>query len=208
MGAGAAEDPAPRGCRRASRHEEGLGDPQGQSETRRRAQRFLHELGEEAGRDSLPCTAVHEDDQGAPQRVGRRGPEALRVHDRPVREVRAAIQVRSADAGRAGLPGVDARSEQEEPCRRDRRDADHARDRKEPEGRGRQGYRVEHSRRRKVHGSPDDPVFQGREFRRAEPDAVRVRELQRRSRQHREDAQGSRETGPRPEHSGSTMSRR
>ena len=39
---------------RASRHEEGLGDPQGQPETRRRAQRFLHEVGEEAGRDSLP----------------------------------------------------------------------------------------------------------------------------------------------------------
>ena len=39
--------------------------------------------------------------------------------------------------------------------------------------------RAEHPCRREVHGPADDPVLQGCEVRRAEPDAVRVRELQR-----------------------------
>ena len=47
--------------------EEGLGDPQGQSQARRRTQRFLPELGEEAGSRSLPAAAIHEERQGAEQ---------------------------------------------------------------------------------------------------------------------------------------------
>ena len=44
--------------------------------------------------------------QGAEESRRRRGLQALRGHDRALREVRQAVQLRSADAGRAGLPGV------------------------------------------------------------------------------------------------------
>jgi ABC-type amino acid transport substrate-binding protein len=49
--------------------------------------------------------------------------------------------------------------------------------------------RAERPRRREVHGSADDPVLPGRQVLRYEPHALRLRELQRRSGQHLEDAE-------------------
>ena len=56
-----------------------------------------------------------------------------------LQEVRAAVQLRSAHAGRAGLPGVDAQPGCKESRRRDRRDAGHARDRRGAQGRRHHG---------------------------------------------------------------------
>ena len=75
------------------------------------------------------------------------------------------------------------------------------------EGRRHHGRRSERPRRREVHGPADDPVLQGCEVRRAEPDAVRVRELQRGAGQYLEDAQGSGEARARSRQVGSTTSR-
>ena len=47
--------------------EDRLGDPQEQPAARRRAERVLCELGQEAGRRAVSAEAVHEDDQGAAQ---------------------------------------------------------------------------------------------------------------------------------------------
>ena len=91
----------------------------------------------------------------------------------------AEVRLRSDHARGAGLPGVAAQPERQEPRRRDRRHADHAGDRRGAEGRRHHADRAEHPRRREVHGQADDPVLQGREVQRVEPRAVRVRELQR-----------------------------
>ena len=66
------------------------------------------------------------------------------------------------------------------------------------QGRRHQRYRVEHPRRRQVHGPIDDAVLQGCEVRRAEPHAVRVCELQRRAGQYLENAYRSTEARARP----------
>ena len=135
MVAGAAQTQGARGHRAARADPEGLGHPQEQPAARGRSRRFLQRLGEEGGRGSLSPTAVHEDDQGAEQCRGQCRPEAFRADHRAVRQVWKAVQLRSADARRAGLPGIHARPEQEKPCRRDRRHADHAGDGASAEGR-------------------------------------------------------------------------
>ena len=57
--------------------------------------------------------------------------------------------------GRAGLPGIDARPERQEPRRRDRRDAGHAPDRQGADRRRHQPGRAQHPRRREVHAVHD-----------------------------------------------------
>ena len=81
--------------------------------------------------------------------------------DRAVQEVRRAVQPRLPADGGAGLPGVDAGPERQEPRWRDRRDAGHARDRKGTEGRRHHPDRAEHPRRREVHAVHDGSVLQG-----------------------------------------------
>ena len=97
-----------------------------------------------------------------------------------------------------GLPGIAAQPEREKPCRSDRRDAAHAGDRRANESGGCSPHRAEHPRRRQVHGSLDDQVCPGCEVQRRQSPAVRVRELQLRSRKRVEGTQGSRETRSRP----------
>ena len=65
-----------------------------------------------------------------------------------------------ADGG-AGVPGVDAGSERQEPGWRDRCDAGHASNRQAAERRRHQKGRAEHSRRREVHAVHDRSVLQG-----------------------------------------------
>ena len=64
VAAGAAEARRARRRRAAAADEKRLGDPQEQPAARRRAERFLCELGQEAGRRAVSAEAVHEDDQG------------------------------------------------------------------------------------------------------------------------------------------------
>ena len=111
--------------------------------------------------------ATATEDQQAPRDAGRH-----------LQEVRPTVQLRSSHAGCAGLSGVDAQPGGQEPRRRDRRDAGHARDRRGAQGGRHPAGRAEHPCRHQVHGPADDPVLQGREIRRAEPHAVRLRELQ------------------------------
>ncbi len=60
-------------------------------------------------------------------------------------------------------------------------------------------YRAQHPWRRQVHGPADDALLRQRKVQREEPDAVRVRELQRRAGQHRADAQRSGKSGLDPD---------
>ena len=168
-----------QGSCRARRRQDRLGDPQGQPRPARRDHGLLSRAPGEAGRGRVPARPVHEEDQADPEPVRWRGRKALRADDRAVSRVRRRVRLRSTDDGGAGLPGVAAEPECQEPGGSDRRHAGHAGD-----GQGtRRGRhppdRSQHSRRREIHGPADVAIFQGREVRRAEPRAVRLCGLQR-----------------------------
>ena len=96
------------------------------------------------------------------ERRGRRRAQEAGAVIELFQEVRRPVRPRLPADGRAGLPGIDAGSERQEPRRRDRRDAGHAADRQGAEGRRHQPARAEHPRRREVHAVHDRPLLQGR----------------------------------------------
>ena len=106
-------------------------------------------------------TPVSPERQVREERRGRRRAPEVAGGDRAVQEVRGAVQRRLPADGGAGLPGVDAGPERQEPGRRDRRDAGHAPNRQGTERRRHHRDRAEHPRRREVHAVHDGPVLQG-----------------------------------------------
>ena len=81
------------------------------------------------------------------------------------------VRPRLPSDGGAGLPGVDAGSECQEPGGCHRCDADHAADRQGAERRRHPADRAEHPRRREVHAVHDRYVLQGRAHGQAEQGA-------------------------------------
>ena len=114
VGPGAAQGESSRGHRAAAEDEDRLGDPQEQPEARGRADRVLCVLRQADRRSREAAAPVHGPHQGAEGRERRRGPQAPHGAGRHLQEVRPAVQLRSAHAGRAGLPGVDAQPGREE----------------------------------------------------------------------------------------------
>ena len=91
------------------------------------------------------------------------GREALRADHRAIPQVWRRVQLRPTDDGGAGLPGVPARPECQEPRGSDRRHAGHAGD-GQGTWRGRHPTaRAQHPRRREVHGPAHVAILQGRE---------------------------------------------
>ena len=115
--------------------------------------------------DALPehdRTSLSRERQVREERRGRRRAPEVAGGGRAVQEVRGAVQRRLPADGGAGLPGIDAGSERQEPGRRDWRDAGHAADRQGTERRRHHRGRAQHPRRREVHAVHDGPVLQGR----------------------------------------------
>ena len=107
LGAGPEGREDPRRPRAEEGREGRLGDPQGQPEAEGR-DRGVHAPGAQDGfaRDA-PQDGLVAREEIQEQHRGRRT-EALRGHHRAVPEVRREVRLRSADARRAGLPGVAA----------------------------------------------------------------------------------------------------
>ena len=105
------------------------------------------------------------------ERRGRCRAQEVAGGGRAVQEVRGAVQPRLPADGGAGVPGIDAGPERQEPRRRDRRHAGHAADRQGTERRRHHRGRGEHPRRREVHAVHDGPVLQGRAHGRSEQGA-------------------------------------
>ena len=80
-------------------------------------------------------TSLSREHQVREERRGRRRAPEVPGGGRVVQEIRRAVRPRLPADGGAGLSGVDAESERQEPRWRDRRDAGHARDRQGTEGR-------------------------------------------------------------------------
>ncbi len=161
-----------------------LGDSQGQP---RAEENSRHLRGEESQRHDdgqcHPQSLPEEHPLGAQRhRQGRHAP-LQRAH-RLLQEVRHAVRLRLAAAGRAGLPGIAARSDHAQSGGRDRRhagDAHHGA-RQERRHSRHPSHRAQHPCGREVPALSRQRILRRAGHRRREPPPVRIRVLQRRAR--------------------------